>query len=365
MTSWLFNTDEEGWEFTPVGPMSWDGAEGDPSPGCLSKAIADASDAAESWRDSLSITVAIGDNFSFHQRHVWTAENDNFDLTVIGYVTIDAVEYTVISEAYPITVGAGDGGWVLLTGTMPVAGTLSKIRIRQSCPFLLSLGMTVYFDSVYAVDVDPDAPAAAALPETRYLGMAADFGSLYLTTCTGGTLQILTMLLGDPLTPSGTSTFGTVTFADVDAGLNGLYPVVRPTVDGVVYVYGRDGNNKQVWYKDGAGTLGFVDIGPGTATWGTAKIAVALMPGVFYPTDVMVAFSDNDVYQTALGTAPWVKNGDATTGLRTAARTLPDDHQLLLAGTAAGTMLYSQNYGVTYTSGGTAAGTINAIEVSR
>jgi hypothetical protein len=225
--------------------------------------------------------------------------------------------------------------------------------------------MTLYLDSVYAVDVDPDAPAPAVLPETRYLGMAADYGNLYLTTCAGGTLQFLTLPLGDPITPSGTATFGTATFADVDAGLKGLYPVVRPTVDGVMYAYGRDGNSKQVWYNDTTGTLGFVDVGPGTATWGTDKIAVALMPGVFYPTDVIVAFSDNDVYQTALGTAPWVKNGDATTGLRVAARVVADDHRLLLAGTAAGTMLYSQNYGVSYTTGGTAAGTINAIEVSR
>jgi hypothetical protein len=158
MTSWLFLTTDEGWQ-GGITPMTWNSVEGNPSPGCLSKTIADASFAAETYKDSLSIAVLIGDKVSFHRRHVWTAENDDFDLTVTGYVTIDAVEYTVITQVYPITIGAGDSGWSILVGAMPVAGTLSKVRVRQAATFLLSPGMTVYLDSVYVVDVDPDVAA--------------------------------------------------------------------------------------------------------------------------------------------------------------------------------------------------------------
>lgn len=213
---------------------------------------------------------------------------------------------------------------------------------------------------------DDDTAIFSAIQPFRFLGFDADNGTLLVTGLkNAATLQLFEYSDLATLTESGTTSFGSATDSDLDALTFGIFPVVRPEGDGVWYLYGRDGNNVQAQYNDTNGTLGWVDIGPGTATWGTAKYAVALMPAPTEPNDVIIAFQDDDIYRARYGTATWTKMGDASSGLRTAVRHPVRFNELLAGGTAAGTVWFSYNFGVSFTSvGGTAMGTINAFEVS-
>lgn len=200
----------------------------------------------------------------------------------------------------------------------------------------------------------------------RFLGFAADTGTLMIS----GLKDDATLKLYDydlaTLTEGGTASFGSAADADLDNRTLGIFPVSRPASDDVWYLYGNDGNDLQVQYNDRNGTLGWVDLGPGTATWDTAKYAMALMPEPTSPDDVIVAFSDNDVYRTRFGTVTWVKMGDAGGTLRAAARQITNRfNEALFAGTAAGTLEYTNNFGVTFGDvSGTALGVINALAVS-
>jgi hypothetical protein len=254
-------------------------------------------------------------------------------------------------------------------GTINTTGTVTEASLS-----IASANPTAnyYLDDVY---LNEDPPSQ---PDRRYLGIAADFGHVYLTSITGGSLTWYSVPLAGTAAPTptadGTATFGTAAYTDPDTFTRGLYPVVRPGADGVVYVHGRDGSNRQVLLNDSSGTLGFVDVGPGTATWGTAKFCVALMPSQLEPEDVIAAFYDNDIYliqgfiegSAVYGTS-WGKQGDNPTNIRTAARhpTTPDS--LYLAGTTTGTvnMSVALGAGAFLSIGGTVVtGTINAIEVS-
>lgn len=209
----------------------------------------------------------------------------------------------------------------------------------------------------------PTPPAATS--ELRHLAFDADSSNLYVTANNNGTLQMFTYSL-DTLTTSGTTSFGAATYAQIDSQTYGLHPVVEPGSDLVVYLRGRDGNDVQVQFNDLNGTAGWVDKGPGTATWGTAKFATGLHIDPLYTQILNVTFDDNDAYASEDRAATWIKMGDAPGNLRLSAAhpTLPGE--LYLGGTAAGTVLYTHNYGASYKDvSGTAMGTINAIEGSR
>ncbi len=206
------------------------------------------------------------------------------------------------------------------------------------------------------------APAASAF---RFLGFAADNENLYAS----GLKDATTLQLFDydlpTLTEGGTASFGSGTDGELDALTRGIFPVIKPMADQVLYLRGRDGNNVQAQYNDQNGTLGWVDIGPGTATWGTAKYAAGLLTAPTYTDDVIAVFSDDDVYRTRFGTVTWVKMGDAGGGLRAAARHPNRFNEILVAGTAAGTVEWSNNFGASFGDvSGTALGTVNSFEVS-
>lgn len=364
MAIYLFNTTSEGFDGNGAAVfMTWDSTDGSPNTGCMSRTGLFPSHSAliYGWKTGLAIAVASGDNVSVRIKYSGPSEPNAGDLVFELRLVIGGVIYTPITQTYAIPNGSVDSGWIALTGTMPATGTLSEIQGRFTAPFLGFDNLKVSFDSVYVVDVES---LDFGGTELRYLGMAADSYNLYLTGLGNGTLGFLTYSLTTLGLLDADTVFGTATFADVDAGLRGIFPVVRP-YSLAVYAHGRDGNSKQVWYNDLGGTAGWVDVGAGTATWGTAKFAVALLPDPLKFDEAIVVFDDNDVYRTVAGTSPWVKQGDVTTNVRKAGRVFPYANQLLLAGTAAGTLFWSQNFGVTYTSGGTAAGTINAIEISR
>lgn len=206
---------------------------------------------------------------------------------------------------------------------------------------------------------------AAAVNTFRFLGFDADNENLYASGLKdAATLQLFDYDL-PTLTEAGTTSFGSGTDGELDALTRGIFPVIKPMADQVLYLRGRDGNNVQVQYNDQNGTLGWVDLGPGTATWGTAKYAAGLLTAPTYTDDVIAVFSDDDVYRTRFGTQTWVKMGDAGSGLRGGVRHASRFNEIMTGGTAAGTVEWSNNFGATFGDvSGTALGTINTFEVS-
>lgn len=222
---------------------------------------------------------------------------------------------------------------------------------------------TFKYDEWLLTDV-PGTSLCATSNAFRFLGFATDNENIYISGLKdAATLQLFDYDL-TTLTESGTASFGSGTEAEIDAGTRGIFPVARPASDQILYLRGRDGNNVQVQYNNMNGTVGWTDIGPGTGTWATDKYAIGLMPAQTSPNDVIVAFSDDDVYRTILGTTSWAKQGDMPSGVARAAVRHPTSLQeFVAAGTAAGTAHYSQNLGVSYgDASGTALGTINAFE---
>lgn len=353
MASYLFNANADGWSGTG---FAWVASEGSPGLGCLGRVTTFT--IASVANGAVSIPVTSGQPISFRFRMDGAADPNNAIALVVkqGGATIGSI---VISNGNDIPFSGGSSGWLYYSGTISTSGTADLVGVNVGNGS--ANGITaVYIDSVYVAETPPSAD------EVRLLGMAADSGKLYVTGIQGTNLSLLTYTLASLANP-GTATFGTAAYADPDTFARGIFPVLRPGFDSQVYLYGRDGNNRQVQFNDLNGTLGWVDAGAGTATWGTAKYCVALMPWPTLPGNVVAAFSDNDVYQTQFATANWVKTGDAASNLRTAARSDIQGDNLLLAGTAAGTLYFTQNAGVSFgagTAAGTAAGTINAIEFS-
>jgi hypothetical protein len=288
-------------------------------------------------------------------------------------------EHTVeIVIVQPASTSSNDGTCTIYVDTVQVAqvttldnhtvfeDTLDGLAVLTLSGFQSAAGADVfYFDEIIVRDDSTFIFPPALATAFRFLGFAADNENLYASGLKdGGTLQLFDYDL-PTLTESGTASFGSGTDAELDALVRGIFPVVKPMADQVLYLRGRDGNNVQVQYNDQNGTLGWVDIGPGTATWGTDKYAVGLLTAPTYTDDVIAVFSDDDVYRTRFGTQTWVKMGDAGTNLLAAARHPTRFNEIMVAGTAAGTVEWSNNFGASFGDvSGTALGTVNAFEVS-
>lgn len=218
---------------------------------------------------------------------------------------------------------------------------------------------TAYIDDV---EVRDDA-SLLATNEFYALGMCADPTNLYVTGLKDdGTLSLYRYNISS-LAEDGTATFGSATTSDITGGSINLIPVWRVGSDKALYLYGRDGNNVQLQKNTTGGTGTWTDIGAGTATWTTTKIAIAALPYALNPDDIIVAFKDDDIYRTTDNGVSWTKQGDALQGLVAGGRHAIRDNWVLLAGTAAGSILYSNNAGVsTQPSGSTIiTGTVKRI----
>jgi hypothetical protein len=352
MTHYNFDSGVEGWAGTG---FAWTGADGSPTAGCLNRAGSFGT--ALVSIGGLSIDVSAG----FHMEY-WVKYAGVLNPIGGGAVYLRAYDSGGTALATVSLASFAEGVWTqglfdFGVTTTPIA-TLEMAAVG-SANTLTSLS----FDSVYVAEFPPP---HLAFSQVRFLGIDTDNENLYWTSVGNGTLLYHSAALTAPATITDQAAFGTAAYADPDTFVRGLFPAIRPATDGIVYLRGRDGNSKQVWYKDYGGTLGWQDIGPGTATWGTAKYCVGLMQ---FPLkwDVIAAFSDNDVYRTITGTANWVKAGDAPTNLQAATRHPTSLQESLLAGTAAGTLHYTHNLAQSFdVAGGTiVAGTINHIVMSR
>lgn len=362
---WLFGLTTEGWSGTG---FVHTGADGSPNAGCLTRVGTPTFATGQVSITGLNIPISSADVFSFYVKYsgTFSAINGTIGLTLRD--SSGSALATIVGSTANIT--AADT-WFFLDGT-GATGTIASIEINIAGANAFT---AIYFDTVRVREGPPPGPEA----DFRILGMAADSGQLYFTAITSGsadpvgTAVLMGLLLDDLLGGGGVYTsFGSLSYTDPDTFTWGIYPVVHPNKDGNIYLRGRDNvygtaGPTQVFFRDYNGTTGWTDKGPGTATWGTAKFAVALMLWPNGPNNVIAVFSDDDSYQNhyaGTNSAQWFKRGDATGGARCAARSDFEGNKVLVAGTAAGTVLYTQNEGVSYTSGGTAAGTIQAFDWS-
>lgn len=313
-------------------------------------------DGVSSTVGSISASVSEGDPWSIRVRAIGVGTQTPLSGMVTVSAIIDSVEPTLYESdsLFIFENPTDDTGWISLSGTLPMGGTLTGAAVTFGA---VSVGnYYAMFDDYYISDT----PGGL-----RLLRMEADSGNLYVTGIEDNTLSLYTYGLTG-LAVSNTETFGTCTYTAPDSFTNAVYPAAT-MVDGWMFVYGRDGNNKQVQFSTNGGTT-FADVGAGTATWATSKFCASLMVNPGNPVDLIAAFYDNDVYRSVIGTATsWTKQGDNSGDTRIAARHPTFTMEILTAGTAAGTIEYSPNAGQSFTGvGGTViAGTINAIAISR
>lgn len=358
MTHYTFNFNNETWG---TADFQWYGGDGSPSLGCMwADGSSVAFDAVSTAISGVSIPVDVDDPLSFRVRITgdWSSVSNSWSAALVISGGLVAGNCTKLGGDFTFT--DNDTGWVEVTGAVTTAGTVTGVTFNMGDPALSDWITGVYLDSVYIAETPPTGPTAR-----RYLGMGFDNANLYLTAVNDGVLTLEYFALSLPGTILDTFTFGTVAYTDPDTYTRAIYPAV--VADSELYLYGRDGSAVQVQYNDLNGTAGWVDVGPGTATWGTAKFCVALMPQPFAPRNLIAAFADDDMYHTVIGVdGGWEKMGDAGTALRTAGRVTTSFHQVLVAGQGTAEMYYSPNYGASFEAGSTGlAGTVNAIEVSR
>lgn len=182
--------------------------------------------------------------------------------------------------------------------------------------------------------------------ENRLLGIATDGQNVFITGNYSGTLKLSTYQLHPDLPTAlvniNSVSAGAATYAELDNRTKGIFPVCKLGGE-IVYLRGLDGEGRQVTYSDDTGST-LTDL---SDSWST-KYAVALLIDPLNPTDIIVPFDDNDIYQTIDGGENWTKVADADVNLREAARNLIDELQLLLAGQSAGAgeLFWTPNLGV-------------------
>jgi hypothetical protein len=277
-----------------------------------------------------------------------------------GLVTIEAHVTTTSIELFVNGISVGSD-----TGT--------NIGLSNSTNIILTPGATAatpsgvfYVDDINVRNDDTEIFPASDENSFRFMGLAADGTHLIITGLKdNATLTAFRFDLAD-LAESGTVTFGSATNTEVDAGTRFIAPVWSYGNDGKWLIYGRDGNNVQAQVNATAGTGSYADIGAGTATWDTTKVAVALMPAALGSNDLIITFSDDDIYRSIDDGTTWIKQGDAGAALAYGRRDAIHDSRLMVGGTASGTVLYSHNYGQSFAdrSGTVLDGIVQSIAVS-
>lgn len=239
--------------------------------------------------------------------------------------------------------------------------------IRYSIAALPNPGGTFYIDEIL-IDDSASVGLCATATAFRLLGIAADSGKVYATGLEdSATLMNYDYSLSDLSEGASPSAFGSATNAGINAACFGIFPVARPGYDDYLYLRGRDGNDVKTQkfdYNDAA--TGWTDIGAGSATWDASKMAVGMHPSIFDPDDILVAFTDSEVYRTRDEGTSWTDQGSATGNLLTSTRFPTEDNKLFAAG-ASGAIDYSHNYGVSFNSvdiAGSSASIVNHLEIS-
>lgn len=96
-------------------------------------------------------------------------------------------------------------------------------------------------------------------------------------------------------------------------------------------------------------------------------VAAGLQIDPLDPTDVLTGFNNGTFYRTETGTSLWIASaGSVGSDIRNFVRHPVIDSQVLVGGTAVGTIHYTHNYAYSFTDvGGTVAGTIHGWAIDR
>lgn len=156
MTSWLFDSNLEGWSMTAgnAPAIAWNGANGSPFPGCI---FADGSVTPFKYLEvsltGLSIPVLIGDPLSFRVRLTGSNPGGNCAFPVYNGGFLGSA----FNASNPPFVG-GDTGWVEVTGTISSNGTVAAVYLRVGTPLGIDTLTGVYLDSIYLAESPPGGP---------------------------------------------------------------------------------------------------------------------------------------------------------------------------------------------------------------
>jgi hypothetical protein len=350
MVNYNFGLSAEGWS-----GMTWEVSVGSPLGGALVAGFGTPTNdfgvnSGGASIGSLSIPVALDDPFSFRVRVINDdGSGDSGDVTV----SLTANGTYQVSDQFSIVSGVPfDSGWVYLSDVFPGSDTITDLAFAATAsePGVL---FAVYFDSVYVAESPPTS-------QLRHLGLSADSTYLYRTSIEDGTLRLRFYDLAT-LAAQGSSDFGAAAYDDPDNLISGLYPVVKPGADGVVFVFGEDGADAQLLVSPDNGQ-NFSDLSD--AGW-SGKFVVALLIDPLNPADMVAVFADDDIYRSEDGGQTWSKTGDASDTLRKAERHLTEPEELLLAAQAADTLEFTNNYGGTFEDVSETVGTVNVIRGSR
>lgn len=144
----------------------------------------------------------------------------------------------------------------------------------------------------------------ASADELRYLGMAFDGSKIFLTGDETGTLKLWT--IDADLLQTEIDSFGSASYAELDALTRKLNPLCFPKTTNRVWLYGRDGNGVQLQLSTDGGS-NFTDV---SGSWSTI-VAVGAHVFMYNYNDLIAVLSNNDVYHTYDGGITWTKTGDA------------------------------------------------------
>lgn len=380
MTNYQFPSDYQSW--TSIADngasllnnsRSWDSGNGYPDNGSVKIALPDSLGNAPSTYysgcifyspGSLGITPGIGNNFSFFYRiENRAAYSQDFRVSVptpgIGWLDSDQETLTVPASTTT--------EWKKFSTTFDNTATVNSVALS----FANTTGggddgyYSVWIDNVYINEADTTLPPGLA-SELRLIDMIADESKLYATANEAGALKLkvydLNTFTGDTVTVADGASLGAVTYAQLDAGTYAARPVTLPGKEGRLLVYGRDASDVHVQKSEDFGAT-LSDIGDGG--WDASKVARSFLVEWLNNTDdYVVLFDDDDIYRTEDGGTTWVKMGDGPdAAYGVAARHPIDETNVLIAGTGAGSMDWTNNYGETFfdvADGG--IGVINAIE---
>lgn len=350
MAFYVFTSDLEGWSGSG---FSWTGADGYPDFGCAVKTGSFGT--ALFSITGLSIPVSANDNLEAYLKYSGTLSSIGG-----GYVRLRARDGSnnILAEI-GLTAGISPPDtWINVITVFPGNSTVVTLEVKLGGSGNSITSLSV--DSVYVVDVPTPHPSPG--DDTRIAGINADNAYFYRTEILGGYNYLQYYEFGGT-SPAGTVLFNQTDYNDLDDFTGGLYPVINYGRDKQIYLRGVDANGI-VLFADLNGTLGFSDVGGGTAWAG--KFCSALLIDPLSPTDIVAIFYDNDVYRTTGGIINWgTKFGDVTGQIATASRNPTSPLNIMAGAAGGGSIFYSGNSGQTFTSGGTIAGTPRWIEFSQ
>lgn len=244
----------------------------------------------------------------------------------------------ILDSAVNETSIQNDDRWGANLSTMQL-----QIDVGVSGPYTDVSG-SMFFDNFIFRDDDvpifPDTPTQGF----QTLGMDSDRGNLYITGHrNGSTLQLYSYDLESLVESLVAGEFGSVTNDDIETLSGGVFPRLRPGSDGIVWLYGLDGNGTQVQKNDLSGVTGWVDLSD--ISWATMVVQLLIDP--LKPDRLLALLTNDDIYASNDGGGNWSKVSDGPFTLRISQHRPINSREVVLVGQGNNEIEYSHNYGET------------------